>query len=187
MTIRRRLSPRAYDNTYSDSVVVNGRVALPVNKTLYAHLMGDGRMYVVDDLDTVGDHSGSEYVLVNSQKIGSWRVPLIHAAKLRDVYRQRMNSYGVDGDLHDDETASIPLNDENVAAALAANAEGAQWGIDAGVYVPTTEEMDVADALNGAFSGVEGGYGKVNSLSTARRIAKILAAYEETRKDATII
>jgi hypothetical protein len=177
----------AYDNTYSDSVVVNGRVALPVNKTLYAHLMGDGRMYVVDDLDTVDDHSGSEYVRVNSQKIGSWRVPLIHAAKLRDVYRQRMNSYGVDGDLHDDETASIPFNDENVASALAANAEGAQWGIDTGVYVPTTEEMDVADALNEAFSGVEGGYGKVNSLSTARRIAKILAAYEETRKGATII
>lgn len=107
--------------------------------------------------------------------------------KLRDVYRQRMNSYGIDGDLHDDETASIPFNDENVAAALAANAEGAQWGIDTGVYVPTTEEMDAADALNGAFSGVEGGYGKVNSLATARRIAEALAAYEETRKDATII
>lgn len=177
----------AYDNTYSDSVVVNGRVALPVNKTLYAHLMGDGRMYVVDDLDTVGDHSGSECVRVNSQKIGSWRVPLIHAAKLRDVYRQRMNSYGVDGDLHDDETASIPFNDENVASALAANAEGAQWGIDTGVYVPTTEEMDVADALNEAFSDVEGGYGKANSLSTARRIAKIFAAYEETRKGATVL
>ena len=93
----------AYDNTYSDSVVVNGRVALPVNKVLYAHLL-DGRMYVVDGLDTVGDYSGSEYVCVNSQKIGSWRVPLIHAAKLRDAYRQRMNSYGIDGDLHDDET-----------------------------------------------------------------------------------
>ena len=144
-------------------------------------------MYVVDDLDTVGDYNGSEYVRVNSQKIGSWRVPLIHAAKLRDVYRQRMNSYGIDGDLHDDETASIPFNDENVAAALAANAEGAQWGIDTGVYVPTTEEMDAADALNGAFSGVEVGYGKVNSLATARRIAESLAAYEETRKDATII
>lgn len=177
----------AYDNAYANSVVVNGRVARLVNNTLYAHLMGDGRMYVVDDLDTVGDYNGSEYVRVNSQKIGSWRVPLIHAAKLRDVYRQRMNSYGIDGDLHDDETASIPFNDENVAAALAANAEGAQWGIDTGVYVPTTEEMDAADALNGAFSGVEGGYGKVNSLATARRIAEALAAYEETRKDATII
>lgn len=176
----------AYDNTYSDSVVVNGRVALPVNKVLYAHLL-DGRMYVVDGLDTVGDYSGSEYVRVNSQKIGSWRVPLIHAAKLRDAYRQRMNGYGADGDLYDDETASIPFNDENVAAALAANAESAQWGIDTGVYVPTTEEMDAADALNGAFSGVEGGYGKVNSLATARRIAEALAAYEETRKDATII
>ena len=177
----------AYDNAYANSVVVNGRVARLVNNTLYAHLMGDGRMYVVDDLDTVGDYNGSEYVRVNSQKIGSWRVPLIHAAKLRDVYRQRMNSYGIDGDLHDDETASIPFNDENVAAALAANAEGAQWGIDTGVYVPTTEEMDVADALNGAFSGVEGGYGKVNTITTARRIADALAAYEETRKDATII
>lgn len=110
---------KAYDNTYSHSVVVNGRVARLVNNTLYAHLMGDGRMYVVDDLDTVGDYNGSECVRVNSQKIGSWRVPLIHAAKLRDVYRQRMNSYGIDGDLHDDETASIPFNDENVAAALA--------------------------------------------------------------------
>ena len=178
---------KAYDNTYANSVIVNGRVARLVNNTLYAHLMGDGRMYVVDDLDTVGDYSGSEYVRVNSQKIGSWRVPLIHAAKLRDVYRQRMNSYNADGDLYDDETASIPFNDENVAAALAANAEGAQWGIDTGVYVPTTEEMDAADALNGAFSGVEGGYGKVNSLATARRIAEALAAYEETRKDATII
>ena len=176
----------AYDNTYSNSVIVNGRVARLVNKALYAHLMGDGRMYVVDDLDTVSDYSGSEYVRVTSQRIGSWRVPLIHAAKLRDAYRQHMNNYGVDGDLAGDETANIPFDDEAVAAALAANAEGAQWGVDTGVYVPTTEEMGAADALNGAFSGVEGGYG-VNSLATARRIAEALAAYEEARKGATIL
>ena len=178
----------AYDNAYSNSVVVNGRVARLVNKTLYAHLMGEGRMYVVDDLDTdLGDYIDGEYVRVTSQKIGSWRVPLIHAAKLRDTYRQRMNNYGVDGDLAGDETANIPFNDETVAAALAANAESAQWGIDTGVYVPTTEEMDAADALNGAFRGVEGGYGKVNTLATARRIAEAIAAYEETRKGATIL
>lgn len=177
---------KAYDNTYSHSVVVNGRVARLVNKALYAHLL-DSRMYVVDDLDTVGDCSGGEYVRVTSQKIGSWRVPLIHAAKLRDTYRQRMNSYGVDGDLAGDETANIPFDDEAVAAALAANAEGAQWGVDTGVYVPTIEEIDAADALNGAFRDVEDGYGRVNSLATARRIADALAAYEETRKGATIL
>ena len=176
-----------YDNTYSNSVIVNGRVARLVNKALYAHLMGDGRMYVVDDLDTVGDYSGSEYVRVTSQQIGSWRVPLAHAAKLRDAYRQHMNNYGVDGDLAGDETANIPFDDEAVAAALAANAEGAQRGVDTGVYVPTTEEMGAADALNGAFRGVEGGYGEVNSLATARRIADALAAYEEARKGATIL
>lgn len=176
-----------YDNTYSNSVIVNGRVARLVNKALYAHLMGDGRMYVVDGLDTVGDYSGSEYVRVTSQQIGSWRVPLAHAAKLRDAYRQHMNSYGVDGDLAGDETANIPFNDEAVAAALTANAEGAQWGVDTGVYVPTIEEMDAADALNGAFRGVGGGYGEVNSLATARRIADALAAYEEARKGATIL
>lgn len=98
-----------------------------------------------------------------------------------------MNSYGVDGDLAGDETANIPFNDETVEAALAANAEGAQWGVDTGVYVPTTEEMDAADALNGAFRGVEDGYGKVNTITTARRIADALAAYEETRKGATIL
>lgn len=178
---------KAYDNTYSNSVIVNGRVARAIDKPLYAHLMGDGRMYVVDDLDTVGDYSGSEYVRATSQQIGSWRVPLAHAAKLRDAYRQRMNNYGVDGDLAGDETANIPFNDEAVAAALAANAEGAQWGVDTGVYVPTIQEMDAADALNGAFRGVEGGYGEVNSLATARRIADALAAYEETRKGATIL
>lgn len=178
---------KKYDNTYGNSVVVNGCVSQLIDKTLYAHLMGDGHMYVVDDLDTVGDHIDGEYVRVTSQKIGSWRVPLIHAAKLRDAYRQRMNSYGVDGDLAGDETANIPFNDETVAAALAANAEGAQWGVDTGVYVPTTEEMDAADALNGAFRGVEDGYGKVNTITTARRIADALAAYEETRKGATIL
>lgn len=176
----------AYDNAYSNSVVVNGCVARIIDNALYAHLL-DGRMYVVDDLDTVGDYSGSEYVRVTSQQIGSWRVPLIHAAKLRDAYRQRMNNYGVDGDLAGDETANIPFDDEAVAAALTANAEGAQWGVDTGVYVPTIEEMDAADALGGAFRGVEGGYGKVNSLATARRIAEALAAYEETRKGATIL
>lgn len=176
-----------YDNMYSNSVIVNGRVARLVNEALYAHLMVDGRMYVVDDLDTVGDYSGSEYVRVTSQQIGSWRVPLAHAAKLRDAYRQRMNSYGVDGDLAGDETANIPFNDEAVAAALTANAEGAQWGVDTGVYVPTIEEMDAADALNGAFRGVESGYGEVNSLATARRIADALAAYEDARKGATIL
>lgn len=177
---------KTYDNTYGNSVVVNGCVSQLIDKTLYAHLL-DGRMYVVDDLDTVGDHIDGEYVRVTSQKIGSWRVPLIHAAKLRDAYRQHMNNYGVDGDLAGDETANIPFNDEAVAAALAANAEGAQWGVDTGVYVPTTDEMDAVDALNGAFRGVEGGYGEVNSLATARRIADALAAYEETRKGATIL
>lgn len=178
---------KAYDNTYSNSVVVNGRVARVIDNALYAHLL-DGRMYVVDDLDTdLGDYIDGEYVRVTSQKIGSWRVPLIHAAKLRDAYRQRMNNYGVDGDLAGDETANIPFNDEAVAAALAANAECAQWGVDTGVYVPTTEEMDAADALNGAFRGVEDGYGKVNTIATARRIADALAAYEETRKGATIL
>lgn len=177
----------AYDNEYSNSVVVNGRVARIIDKPLYAHLMGDGRMYVVDDLDTVGDYSGSEYVRVTSQKIGSWRVPLAHAAKLRDAYHQRMNNYGVDGDLAGDETANIPFNDEAVAAALAANAEGAQWGVDTGVYVPTIQEMDAADALNGAFRGVEDGYGKVNTITTARRIADALAAYDAARENVTIL
>lgn len=177
----------AYDNTYSNSVIVNGLVARAIDKTLYAHLTNDGSIHVVDDLDTVGDYSGGEYVRVTSQKIGSWRVPLIHAAKLRDAYRQRMNSYGVDGDLRDDETANIPFNDETVEAALAANAESAQWGIDTGVYVPTIQEMDAADALNGAFRGVEGGYGKVNSLATARRIAEALATYDAARENVTIL
>lgn len=177
----------AYDNTYSNSVIVNGLVARAIDKTLYAHLTNDGSIHVVDDLDTVGDYSGGEYVRVTSQKIGSWRVPLIHAAKLRDAYRQRMNSYGVDGDLRDDETANIPFNDETVEAALAANAESAQWGIDTGVYVPTIQEMDAADALCEAFRGVEGGYGKVNSIATARRIAEALATYEETRNGATTL
>lgn len=176
----------AYDNAYANSVIVNGCVARIIDNALYAHLL-DGRMYVVDDLDTVGDHIDGKYVRVTSQKIGSWRVPLIHAAKLRDAYRQRMNSYNVDSDLYDDETANIPFTDEAVAAALAANAESAQWGIDTGVYVPTTEEMDAADALNGAFRGVESGYGKANTITTARRIADALAAYEETRKGATIL
>lgn len=176
-----------YDNTFADSVVVNGRVARLVNKTLYAHLL-DGRMYVVDDLDTdLGDYINGEYVRVTSQKIGSWRVPLIHAAKLRDAYRLRMNSYGVDGDLADDETANIPFTDEAVAVALAANAESAQWGVDTGVYVPTIQEIDAADALNGAFNGVESGYGKVNSLATARRIADALAAYDAARENVTIL
>ena len=178
---------KAYDNTYSNSVIVNGRVSQLIDKTLYAHLTNEGSVYVVDDLDAVGDYSGGEYVRVTSQKIGSWRVPLIHAAKLRDAYREYMHSHGVDGDLRDDETATIPFDDEAATAALAANAESAQWGIDTGVYVPTIEEMNAADALREAFRGVEGGYGKVNSIATARRIAEALATYEETRKGATTL
>ena len=178
---------KAYDNTYSNSVIVNGRVSQLIDKTLYAHLTNEGSIYVVDDLDAVGDYSGGEYVRVTSQKIGSWRVPLIHAAKLRDAYREYMHSHGVDGDLRDDETATIPFDDEAATAALAANAESAQWGIDTGVYVPTIEEMNAADALHEAFRGVEGGYGKVNSIATARRIAEALATYEETRNGATTL
>ena len=177
----------AYDNEYSNSVVVNGLVAQLIDKTLYAHLTSDGSVHVVDDLDTVGDYSGGEYVRVTSQMIGSWRVPLIHAAKLRDAYREYMRSHGVDGDMRDDETAAIPLDDEAVTTALAANAEGAQWGIDTGVYVPTIEEMNAAGALRAAFRGVEGGYGKVNSLATARRIADALATYDAARENVTIL
>lgn len=179
---------KTYDNTYGNSIVVNGCVACIIDNVLYAHLTNDGSIHVVDDLDTdLGDYSGSEYVRVTSQKIGSWRAPLIHAAKLRDAYRQRMNNYGVDGDLAGDETANIPFDDAAVAAALAANAEGAQWGVDTGVYVPTIEEMDAADALREAFRGVEGGYGKVNTITTARRIADALAAYDAARENVTIL
>ena len=177
----------AYDNEYSNSVVVNGLVAQLIDKTLYAHLTNDGSIHVVDDLDTVGDYSGGEYVRVTSQMIGSWRVPLIHAAKLRDAYREYMRSHGVDGDMRDDETAAIPFDDEAVTAALTVNAEGAQWGVDTGVYVPTIEEMNAADALRAAFRGVEGGYGKVNSLTTARRIAEALATYDAARENVTIL
>ena len=173
----------AYDNEYSNSVVVNGLVAQLIDKTLYAHLTNDGSIHVVDDLDTVGDYSGGEYVRVTSQNIGSWRVPLIHAAKLRGVYREYMRSHGVDGDMRDDETAAIPFDNETVTAALTVNAEGAQWGIDTGVYVPAIEEMNAADALRAAFRGVEGGYGKVNSLTTARRIAEALATYDAAREN----
>ena len=178
----------AYDNEYSNSVVVNGCVSRLVNKTLYAHLMGDGHMYVVDDLDTdLGDYIDGEYVRVTSQKIGSWRVPLAYAAHLREAYREYMRSHGVDDDLYDDETATTPFDDAAVEAALAVNAESAQWGVDTGVYVPTIQEMGAADALREAFRGVEGGYNRVNSLATARRIADALAAYEETRKGAIIL
>lgn len=177
----------AYDNAYGNSVVVNNCVASAIDKTLYAHLTNEGCIYVVDDLDTVGDYSGSEYVRVTSQMIGSWRVPLIHATRLRDAYREYMRSHGVDGDLAGDATAAIPFDNEAVTAALTVNAEGAQWGVDTGVYVPTIEELNAADALNGAFRDVESGYNKVNSLDTARRIADALAAYEETRKGATIL
>lgn len=177
----------AYDNEYSNSVVVNGLVAQLIDKTLYAHLTNDGSIHVVDDLDTVGDYSGGEYVRVTSQNIGSWRVPLIYADKLRDAYREYMRSHGVDGDMRDDETAAIPFDNEAVTAALAANAEGAQWGVDTGVYVPTIEEMNAADALRAAFRDVEGGYGKVNSLTTARRIAEALATYDAARENVTIL
>lgn len=177
----------AYDNAYGNSAVVNNCVASAIDKTLYAHLTNEGRIYVVDDLDTVGDYSGSEYVRVTSQMIGSWRVPLIHAAHLRAAYCEYMRSHGVDGDLAGDETATIPFDNETVEAALAVNAESAQWGVDTGVYVPTIEEMNAADALREAFRDVEGGYNRVNSLDTARRIADALAAYEETRKGATIL
>ena len=177
----------AYDNEYSNSVVVNGLVARAIDKTLYAHLTNEGRIYVVDDLDTVGDYSGGEYVRVTSQMIGSWRVPLAYAAHLRAAYCEYMRSHGVDGDLAGDETATIPFDNETVEAALAVNAESAQWGVDTGVYMPTIEEMNAANALREAFRDVEGGYNRVNSLATARSIAEALAAYEETRKGAIIL
>ena len=178
---------KTYDNTYSNSVIVNGRVARAIDKHLYAHLL-DGHMYVVDDLDTdLGDYIDGEYVRVTSQKIGSWRVPLAYAAHLREAYREYMRSHGVDGDLRDDETATIPFDGAAVTAALAVNAENAQWGIDTGVYVPTIEEMNAADALCAAFRGVEVGYGNVNSLATAHRIAEALAAYDAARKNVTTL
>jgi hypothetical protein len=177
----------AYDNEYSNSVVVNGLVAQLIDKALYAHLTNEGSIHVVDDLDTVGDYSGGEYVRVTSQNIGSWRVPLAYAAHLRAAYCEYIRSHGVDGDLRDDETATIPFDNETVEAALAVNAESAQWGVDTGVYVPTIEEMNAADALREAFRGVEGGYNRVNSLATARRIADALATYDAARENVAIL
>lgn len=177
---------KAYDREYGNAVIVNDSVVRLVDNVLYAHLTGN-EINIVNGLDETNRLDGNKWTPVIDPLIGSWRVPLIHAAKLRDAYRLRMNSYGVDGDLAGDETANIPFNDETVEAALAANAEGAQWGVDTGVYVPTTEEMDAADALNGAFRGVEDGYGKVNTITTARRIADALAAYDAARENVTIL
>lgn len=55
------------------------------------------------------------------------------------------------------------------------------------MYVPAIEEMNAADALREAFRDVEGGYGKVNSLATARRIADALATYDAARENVTIL
>lgn len=81
----------------------------------------------------------------------------------------------------------LPFTDEAVTAALEKNAEGAQWGVENGVYIPTTAEMDAARELHESLRNVSGGYNIKHGISVARRISEALAAYEEARKGATVL
>lgn len=177
----------AYDREYSNAVVVNDCIARHVAATLYAHLTGD-EITVVDDLDTTGRFDGGEWTRFVDPRIGVWLVPLIHAAKLRGALRENVRSHGGDGSekIHD-ATKAIPFTDEAVAAALEKNAEGAQWGVENGVYIPTTAEMDAARELHESLRNVSGGYNTKHGISVARRISEALAAYEEARKGATVL
>ena len=109
-------------------------------------------------------------------------------SKTRDAYNKNVSRYGNDVAKLYDETDTIPFNNDAVKAALEKNAEGAQWGTETRVYVPTAAEMDAANELHNALrEAVDGGHNDQHGIGEARRIADTLAAYEEARKGATTL
>lgn len=173
-----------YKDYYSNSIVINNRVAIPVEHPLYAHLWR-GAITITEYLDTTLVKDGDTETYINDPSVASWRVPLAYAHKLRYTYLIYLLEHNVTRTFSD-ETANIPFDNEVVAAALEANATEAKRGVDAGVYLPTVEEMGAAHALEKILDDRSDGYIR-SKLSNTRRIADALAAYEETRKGATIL
>lgn len=173
-----------YKDYYSNSIVINGRVAIPVERPLYARLWR-GAITVTEYLDTTLVKDGDTETYINDPSVASWRVPLAYAHKLRYTYLIYLLEHNVTRTFSD-ETANIPFDNEVVAAALEANATEAKRGVDAGVYLPTVEEMGAAHALEKILDDSADSYIR-SKLSNTRRIADALAAYEETCKGATIL
>lgn len=173
-----------YKDYYSNSIIINNRVAIPVERPLYARLWR-GAITVTEYLDTTLVKDGDTETYINDPSVASWRVPLAYAHKLRYTYLIYLLGHNVTRTFSD-ETANIPFDNEAVAAALEANATEAKRGVDVGVYLPTVEEMGAAHALEKILDDSADGYIR-SKLSNTRRIAEALAAYEETRKGATIL
>lgn len=173
-----------YKDYYSNSIVINGRVAIPVERPLYARLWR-GAITVTEYLDTTLVKDGDTETYINDPSVASWRVPLAYAHKLRYTYLIYLLEHNVTRTFSD-ETANIPFDNEVVAAALEANATEAKRGVDAGVYLPTVEEMGAAHVLEKILDDSADSYIR-SKLSNTRRIADALAAYEETCKGATIL
>ena len=173
-----------YKDYYSNSIVINNRVAIPVERPLYARLWR-GAITITEYLDTTLVKDGDTETYIHDPSVASWSVPLAYAHKLRYTYLIYLLEHNVTRTFSD-ETANIPFDNEVVAAALEANATEAKRGVDAGVYLPTVEEMGAAHALEKILDDSADSYIR-SKLSNTRRIADALAAYEETRKGATIL
>lgn len=192
----------AYEEKYSDAVVVNNCIATPANVPLYARLYNN-RLFITDKLDTELSYIGSQYVRSALPLMGVWYVPLVYAPKLRNVYeayrrsgskasREDATLFARGGDkprrdvLLYDETLEIPFDNENVYSALMANAENAERRLENGVYLPAVEELhatnDVLDALYRLRLNCE-----TFPVAGMRRLGDTIVTYEETRKKATIL
>lgn len=173
-----------YKDYYSNSIVINNRVATPIEHPLYARLWR-GAITITEYLDTTLVKDGDTETYINDPSVASWRVPLAYAHKLRYTYLIYLLEHNVTRTFSD-KTANIPFDNEAVAAALEANATEAWRGVDVGVYLPTVEELGAAHALEKILDDSADSHIR-SKLSNTRRIADALAAYEETRKGATIL
>lgn len=191
----------AYEENYSDAVIVNNCIAKPANVPLYARLYNN-RLLITDKLDTELNYIGSQYVRSALPLMGVWYVPLVYAPKLRNVYEEYGRSGGKTGRedsaffarggdkprrdvLLYDETLEIPFDNENVYSALMANAENAERGLESGVYLPTVEELHATNDVLDALYRLR--HHETFPVAGMRRLGDTIVAYEATRKKATIL
>lgn len=191
----------AYEENYSEAVIVNDCIAKPANVPLYARLYNN-RLFITDKLDTELNYIGSQYVRSALPLMGVWYVPLVYAPKLRSVYEEYGRSGGKTGRddsaffarggdkprrdvLLYDETLEIPFDNDSVYSALMANAENAERGLESGVYLPAVEELHATNDVLDALYRLR--HYETFPVAGMRRLGDMIVAYEETRKKATIL
>ena len=172
-----------YNLNYTNYCIINGYIARPVRE-LYAAMDMAGDISVTEHLDKSFDPKSGSYVI--SPQVGQWYAPLVYADMLAEAWDDYVNKYApIKPKASKD--FEIPENKE-VQEALKRDAElHAACGIEAGVYVPTTEEIQAAVDIWAYMESTRyRSHGETVSVGWAKKMADAYDRFTKAQESAIV-